>query len=62
MVKIRRYDLEKISTKLSRKNYVYIGLSDESIIYLISHATTKHLRKYRSYKKKKVMNELDKVK
>ncbi len=65
LAQIRRPDLEKISSKLARKTYAnlqsnYMNLSDESIAYLMGHTTTKHLRKYRKYKKQRVMNELKK--
>ncbi|MDF7818069.1 phage integrase SAM-like domain-containing protein [Runella sp. MFBS21] len=62
---IRRRDLEKISSKLCRKTYAnlqsnYQGFSDESVAYLMGHTTTKHIKKYRKYKKQRVLNELKK--
>jgi integrase len=65
IAKIRRPDLEKISSKLARKTYAnlysnYMNLSDESLAYMMGHTTTKHLKKYRKFHKRRVMNELKK--
>lgn len=56
---------KKLSSKRARKTYANIcandvGLSDEALIYLLGHTTTKHLRAYRKIKRRRVLSELSK--
>lgn len=54
---------KKLSTKRARKTYANVcsndlGLSDEAMIYLMGHTSTKHLRAYRKIKRRRVLREL----
>lgn len=54
---------KKLTTKRARKTYANIlandvGLSDEAMICLMGHTTTKHLRAYRKIKRRRVLAEL----
>ncbi len=55
---------KKLTTKRARKTYANvcsndIGLSDEAMIYLMGHTSTKHLRAYRKIKRRRVLAELE---
>ncbi|WP_428668457.1 phage integrase SAM-like domain-containing protein [Runella sp.] len=64
--RIAGVEFKKLTSKRARKTYANvcsndIGLTDEALMYLMGHTTTKHLRAYRKIKRRRVLSELNKL-